>query len=284
MAAKSVVVTGGNAGIGLALCQQLALEHGCYVFMGSRNVEKGSQALASLLATVPECKGRIEVVQIDVASDSSVAAAANKIKAKLTTPLYAIVNNAGTGLAHRGVTDNDVMETNLYGPKRMCDAFLPLLNPSEGCIVNVGSGAGPMFVQGASAAEKRVLRAPETGENVTWSQLVGLHKAAAANGRFNSYGLSKSSLSVLTMILAKQYPALKISCVSPGFIDTGIVKGYGASKPPREGTKSIRYALFAPLESSGCYYGSDALRSPLAGMRNPSHTDMVDKWLSQFKK
>lgn len=47
--AKKVVVTGGNAGIGFALCQQLIVEHGCYVFMGSRSVERGEAAIKSLI-------------------------------------------------------------------------------------------------------------------------------------------------------------------------------------------------------------------------------------------
>ena len=38
---KKVVVTGGNSGIGLALCEQLATENGCYVYMGSRSAERG---------------------------------------------------------------------------------------------------------------------------------------------------------------------------------------------------------------------------------------------------
>ena len=34
---KRVLVTGGNAGIGLALCRQLCVDHGCHVIMGSRS-------------------------------------------------------------------------------------------------------------------------------------------------------------------------------------------------------------------------------------------------------
>jgi len=34
--------TGGNSGIGLALCKLLATEHGCYVYLGSRSAEKGA--------------------------------------------------------------------------------------------------------------------------------------------------------------------------------------------------------------------------------------------------
>ena len=33
---KHVLVTGGNTGIGFALCRQLAADHGCHVYLGSR--------------------------------------------------------------------------------------------------------------------------------------------------------------------------------------------------------------------------------------------------------
>jgi len=39
---KHVLVTGGNAGIGLALCKLLAVEDGCYVYMGTRSLERGA--------------------------------------------------------------------------------------------------------------------------------------------------------------------------------------------------------------------------------------------------
>ena len=39
--ARKVLVTGGNSGIGYALCKQLILENDCYVFMGTRSQERG---------------------------------------------------------------------------------------------------------------------------------------------------------------------------------------------------------------------------------------------------
>ena len=45
-ATKNILVTGGNAGIGLALCRQLAADHGAKVFMGARNAERGASQLA----------------------------------------------------------------------------------------------------------------------------------------------------------------------------------------------------------------------------------------------
>ena len=45
---KSILVTGGNAGIGFALCRQLCVDHGCKVYMGSRNRERGEKALKEI--------------------------------------------------------------------------------------------------------------------------------------------------------------------------------------------------------------------------------------------
>jgi len=59
---KRVVVTGGNAGIGFALCKQLALEDGCYVYMGTRSLERGGAALEGLKKEHPECAGKIELL------------------------------------------------------------------------------------------------------------------------------------------------------------------------------------------------------------------------------
>jgi len=46
--AKRIVVTGGNSGIGLALCKQLVTEHGCHVYLGSRSLERGTDAVNNI--------------------------------------------------------------------------------------------------------------------------------------------------------------------------------------------------------------------------------------------
>ena len=79
-ATKRVFVTGGNTGIGLALCELLVVDHGCYVYMGSRSVERGQAAIDGL---PEECKGKIETVQVDISDLDSVNAAAVTMKEKL---------------------------------------------------------------------------------------------------------------------------------------------------------------------------------------------------------
>ena len=41
-------MTGANDGIGLALCKRLVTEQGCFVYMGSRSLERGTAAMKSL--------------------------------------------------------------------------------------------------------------------------------------------------------------------------------------------------------------------------------------------
>ena len=78
--AKHILVTGGNSGIGLALCKLLIKDHGCYVYLGSRDPTRGANALKTILEEVPDKYNQIEVVQIDVGDDQSCATAAKTLE------------------------------------------------------------------------------------------------------------------------------------------------------------------------------------------------------------
>jgi len=262
---KRVFVTGANSGIGLALSKQLCAEHGCHVYLGSRSSERGAAAVKSVQEHF--LGASVELVVIDVSTDASVAAAAAAVQDSLPTgeKLYAVVNNAGTGLAHKGVTPSDIVNVNLRGAKRVCDAFVPLLG-ARGRVVNTGSGAGPMFVSKQTPAfQKRLCGA------LTWEEIEAAIAEGLRSDSMGGYGVSKALLSCYTMQLAQQHPALMCCCLSPGFIATAIVAGFGAKKQPEEGTVSLRHCLFAdlPAAASGWFWGSDAQRSPLHVMRNP---------------
>merc|ERR1719387_467747 len=159
--ARPILVTGGNAGIGLALCRQLVVEHGCYLFMGARNAERGAQGLKTILDAHPDVADRIEVVDIDASVDASVAAAARALKDKGVT-LYALVNNAGIGLKTGPGQVEVLLNTNFYGPKRVSEAFLSLIDPTVGRIVNVSSGAASMWLRNQSPEHKQLFTSAET--------------------------------------------------------------------------------------------------------------------------
>merc|ERR1712066_671312 len=104
---------------------------------------------------------------------------------------------------------------------------MPLLNPNEGRIVNLGSGSGPMYV-GSIRDEK--VKSQLCQEDQTW-EMIEAHLEWVGPVRRN-YGVSKALLTNYTSYLAKQNPNLKINACSPGFIDTNMTSGYGAKKGP----------------------------------------------------
>eukprot|EP00592_Proboscia_alata_P006204 CAMPEP_0194355864 /NCGR_PEP_ID=MMETSP0174-20130528/3718_1 /TAXON_ID=216777 /ORGANISM="Proboscia alata, Strain PI-D3" /LENGTH=282 /DNA_ID=CAMNT_0039125309 /DNA_START=21 /DNA_END=869 /DNA_ORIENTATION=+ len=269
---RQILVTGGNQGIGYALCKQLAIEHNCHVYLTARSADKGLSAVSRINEAIgknPSCTGSIDFIPLDTTSDASVAAAAEEAKTKLSSnKLFGIVNNAGIGL-NTGQT-GDMLNTNLYGPKRVCESFIPLMDETQkngGRIINIGSGSGPMHVSSSSQQDKQKLCSPDT---ITWDYIEEHAKAGLNNYNTDVYGLSKALVACYTGVLAREHPNLLISCCTPGFIDTQMTEGWGASKSPEQGTAPILHCLFDELEDgSGLYYGSDGVRSPYHFMRNP---------------
>ena len=228
--------------------------------MGSRSEERGNAAIQELISEDAKCEGKVELVKVDVSDPASITEAAANLKAKLgDKKLYALVNNAGTGFAHKP-TREAVLKTNYYGPKFMCDAMIPLIQNDGGRIVNMGSGMGVLYVVQCDDEVKKFL----SSEQITWEQLDTYVKETYDKLDDDlGFKLTKAALHKYTEICAKQNPTLLLSVVSPGFVETNMSKGMNAPMKPHEGTVSARHGLFADLTGSGFYYGSDAKRSPL---------------------
>jgi NAD(P)-dependent dehydrogenase (short-subunit alcohol dehydrogenase family) len=281
---RRILVTGANKGIGLAIARAILEEHDdTFVFLGSRDADRGRGAAAAL----PNANTRTEVVALDVSSDASVAAMADHVGRSLgASSLYAIVNNAGIGTGS-GASLAQVVQVNMLGMRRVCEALLPRLDPAAGRIVNITSAAGPTFVSKCSPEKQRFF----LDADVTWPRLhafideclaMGDDKSAfAAKGLSDGvpYGLSKAMANVYTLMLAREHPTLRVNACTPGFIETDMTRHYAASegktaadlgmKPPAAGARAPMHLLFEALEGNGRYYGSDAQRSPLDRYRAP---------------
>lgn len=284
---KRILVTGANKGIGLAIARAILEEKpDTCVFLGSRDGQRGQRAIDQLVAEHPAFRERLSLVEIDVTDEESVRKAADHVSEILGEGerLYGLVNNAGVGFGAGSLAD--VLEVNTLGVCRVCEAFVPLLEP-RGRVVNITSAAGPNFVTTCSPERQRVLTDPE----VEWSALQAIIVeslalegnaegfASAGLGKGEPYGLSKALANAYTLILAREHPELRINACTPGFIETDLTRPYAESqgvapadmgmKPPSEGTKSALFLLFGEPEGNGRYYGSDAQRSPLDRYRAP---------------
>jgi NAD(P)-dependent dehydrogenase (short-subunit alcohol dehydrogenase family) len=210
---KSIaLVTGGNRGIGLEVCRQLAAK-GYSVVLGSRDEAKGESAAAGL-------RGDVTVLALDVADDESVGAAAAAVDERFGR-LDVLVNNAAIlyDTENRGM-DVDLdevrrgLETNLFGAWRMVQAFLPLLRRSEhGRIVNVSSGAGSL---------------------------------ESMEGGAPTYAVSKTALNALTRILADELSTdgILVNSICPGWTETDM--GGPGGRDIAEGAASVVWGVTLP--------------------------------------
>jgi len=277
---RRVLVTGANKGIGLQICRKIVQTvPDATILLGSRSATRGEKALADVLASEPSAAGRVELVEIDVADDASVEAAAAAVTAMFPEeahPLYAICNNAGVGF---GRSIKETCNVNFYGTKRVSEAFLPLLHPTNGRICNIASASGPNFVRGLDGAGKQLF----TSRDTTWEQLDAEISRSAALTDYEgiAYGLSKAAVNSWTMQFAAAHPNLKINSCSPGYILTDLTAGMGASKRPEESNCHVAplFLLFGdvpnPEVNQGRYYGSDAVRSPIDVYRGPGDPPYV---------
>jgi NAD(P)-dependent dehydrogenase (short-subunit alcohol dehydrogenase family) len=283
---KAVLVTGANKGIGRATVEAI-LDEGehTHVFLGSRSVERGEDAKSEIVEERPDAASRVQVIQLDVADDASVDRAADEVAESLVgNALYGIVNNAGVG--DRGHPIEKVLGVNAYGPRRVCEAFMPMLDKEDGRVVNVASAAGPNFVNDCDDETKHLL----TKDDVTWEEIeafmdhcvqeaIDQDLKGTGIGDGSTYGLSKACLNAYTIALAREYPDLTINACTPGFIETDMTRPMAerqgkdprevGMKPPHEGTTAQMHILFGEPEGSGWYFGSDGKRSPMHKYRSP---------------
>ncbi len=266
-----ILVTGANKGIGRALVERvLETKPAVHVLLGSRDLGRGREARDELLVRVPGCGDRLDVVVLDVTDEGSVTDAARWVAGRFDhtpTPLYAIVNNAGIS-QHAGDLAQ-VLDVNVWGIHRVCTAFVPLLHPTRGRIVNTTSAAGPIFVAGCAPERQSALVDPD----VSWDWIVAFMEEclsieggadafrARGLGDGQSYRLSKACANALTLYLARVHAHLRVNACTPGWIETDMTRAMAedAGKSPRElglkmpaeGTRAARFLLFGEPVSFG---------------------------------
>jgi NAD(P)-dependent dehydrogenase (short-subunit alcohol dehydrogenase family) len=226
---RIALVSGGNRGIGLEVCRQLA-GRGITVVMGSRDDEQGKAAAAGLPDSVV-------VRLLDVTDPGSVERLSRSVEEEFGR-LDILVNNAAISNdeGQRGVDADldrvkEALEANLFGAWRLCEMAIPLMRRNGyGRIVNVSTGLAALEDMG---------------------------------GGYPGYRVSKTALNVLTRILASELrgSGILVNAVNPGWVQTDM-GGSGATRPVEEGAEALVWA--ATLPNNGPTGGFFRDRQPVA--------------------
>ena len=191
-------------------------------------------------------------------------AAADKVKAEYGR-LDILINNAGIasmGLAYD--TAKATFDTNVYGVKRVTDAFLPLIPENTGHVSIVSSEVGTWSHFHAPAALQQQLEA----ESVQWSTIdslaqayltavkdpkhAGLEVFPAPAASFGSYGFSKALVSTYGRMLGRQLRAkgIPVLLACPGYCATDLNHNSGF-RSPAQGGASVLQVLQRGVADSG---------------------------------
>ncbi len=141
---QTVVITGAERGLGLCLVKDF-LAAGATVVAGKRSADRNLRALG-------ERGGKLTIVQMDVSDAASVRAAADWVRSRFGA-VDVLINNAGVfpwlkdiPIEARDLGDGHLeraMQVNAFGPLRVTQRFLPLLEKGAGkTILDISSEAG----------------------------------------------------------------------------------------------------------------------------------------------
>jgi NAD(P)-dependent dehydrogenase (short-subunit alcohol dehydrogenase family) len=229
----TVLITGANRGLGLEFTRQYLAE-GCAVIAACRNPHK-APALQQLERDSKG--GGLTAVELDVADSASVKQAAARVP---QTTIDILLNCAGVIGAHGqsiGSLDYDdwrqVLEVNLMGPARLCEAFLDRVAQSDRrLIITITSGMGSL--------------------------------ADNTSGGSIPYRTSKAAVNMLMRSAAIDLKPRGITCVvlNPGWVKTDM-GGPNAKLLPEESVGAMR-RLIAKLgpKDSGRFYNHDGREYP----------------------
>lgn len=229
MNGRTALVTGGNRGIGLEVCRQLA-QRGLNVVLTARDPSRGAAAAENLARHGLD----VRFERLDITDADSVEACRRQLQAD-RVEVDVLVNNAAiyttTPLMSIGEAAlAEAIETNLIGAWRTIRAFVPgMRDRGWGRVVNISTGYAHIADQ-----------APQAG----------------------AYGLTKAALNALTrMIAAEAGPTVKVNSMSPGWVATRM-GGAGATESPSQGAETAVWLATLPDDgpTDGFFYKGEPIK------------------------
>jgi NAD(P)-dependent dehydrogenase (short-subunit alcohol dehydrogenase family) len=263
MSGKTVLVTGATGGIGLETARSLA-RMGAAVVIGARNPVRGQ----AVVDGIDREGGRAELLEIDLASFSSVRRAAESILSSHPR-LDVLVNNAGIAARERRLTADGhelAWQTNFLSHFLLTRLLLPALKAApKPRVVNVSSEA-------------------HRSGRLNWDDLE--FERGGYSG-YKAYANTKLAQVLFTREFARRESGIAVNAVHPGAIATGIwraaprvarwVLGLVLPSPEKGARPVVRLASSPDLDGvSGRYFKKLREAAPAAAAR--SDADAARLW------
>ncbi len=227
MDGKTVVITGGNSGVGKATATALA-RAGAHTVITARSPERGEKARADIVRA--SGSDQVELVVFDLADLGSVARGASELLDRCTR-IDVLVNNAGLVLSHRQVTADGYEAT--FGINHLGPFYLTQL--LTGRLV---ASAPARVVNVASTAHRSARRGLDFDDLQSRNHYRGMQ----------AYGRSKLANILFTNELAHHLEGTGVTAnsVHPGTVATGFARDDDATGFLAFGIKVIKPFILTP--------------------------------------
>lgn len=218
LAGKVALITGGASGIGRACALRFA-EEGADVVVADRDAQRGTEAVSELRGA---SNGRAMFVEVDVASEESVEAMADRAVAEFGRIDTAV---AAAGISNAGYVSGQIR------PRETDRASRYLLNLDLGAWQKVLD----VNLTGVMLTNRAVARCMIRGEHA--GSIVNLASTAArvALTGAGEYCVSKAGVAMLTHVLALELVEhkIRVNAIGPGFVETPMTAAMSADPEGR---------------------------------------------------
>ncbi|PYH98988.1 NAD(P)-binding protein [Aspergillus ellipticus CBS 707.79] len=208
---KTILVTGGNIGLGKASILEFSRHSPDQIWLAARNLAKAQAAVDEIKQQCPNTP--IQLLELDLTSFDSIKTAVQAFSASAKR-LDILMLNAGIMASPPGQTRDGYeiqFGTNHMGHALLTKLLLPTIQKTA------QHGAAVRIISVSSHGHHY---APPVGINFDTLKTPG-----DSLGPFARYGQSKLANILWTRQLAIQYPTLTVVSVHPGIVKTNLLSG-----------------------------------------------------------
>ena len=246
---RTVIITGGNSGLGFETAKKIAKDKDYRVILACRNPQKAEEAVRK----IKEETGNENILslQLDTASLASVRQFAKDYENLNIGRIYALLLNAGINGMHSGMTEDGmevVFQTNHLGHFLLANLMLPFMD-SDGKIFSTSSDMhdspmGKMVWEGTEALAHPSEESKQSRLRYSFSKLCNLYFVYELAGR-----------------LEAESSGIRVNAFNPGMMQTNFAP---VDKARAAMVKLTMPKRFGDLEKSSDAYAELVVNDELA--------------------